>query len=56
MKNRVMSASQGANWPTFNSIPKWYDAVCQSVGRALDITTPGQQRGKGFHTVGASRG
>lgn len=25
-----------------NSIPKWYNAASQSVGKALDITTPGQ--------------
>lgn len=51
-RSSVMLASQEErgkerrkkNWPTFNSIPKWYDAVCQSVGEASDITTPGQQR------------
>lgn len=41
-KQCYVSASQEENWPTFNSIPKWYDAVCQSVGKASDITTPGQ--------------
>lgn len=38
-----MRAKRG-KWPTFNSFPKWYDAVCQSVGEALGITTPAQER------------
>lgn len=38
----IRDMSEKENWPTFNSIPKWYDAVCQSVGKAVDITTPGQ--------------
>lgn len=40
----ICRRAHGEKWPTFNSIPKWYDAVSQSAGEALDITPPGQWR------------
>lgn len=47
-------AGEEASWPTFKSIPKRCGAECQSVGKALDITTPDQYRKPAFHGAGAS--